>query len=173
MARRFETWVDRPYGAHRTARPTETTDPRGPGVALSARRWSSEALPRFAGLIRELTVVGVVIAVAHIALAYLLIVHFGLLKGDAVARTANAYYSVWSRDPHLAAIGFIWPPLPSLLQAPLVVFPPLAASGFAGGIVSAIGAAIGAAYLLLTVRALGIGRLGSYGALAAYSLHPF
>lgn len=41
-------------------------------------------------------------------------------NGDALSRTANAYYVIYSRDPHLAAIGFIWPPLPSLIQLPLL-----------------------------------------------------
>jgi hypothetical protein len=41
-------------------------------------------------------------------------------NGDALSRTANAYYVFYSRDPHLAAIGFVWPPLPSFLQLPLL-----------------------------------------------------
>ena len=46
------------------------------------------------------------------------ILHVGY--GDALSRTANAYYVLYSRDPHLASIGFFWPPLPSLLQIPLL-----------------------------------------------------
>ena len=41
--------------------------------------------------------------------------------GDALSRGANAHHVVLSRDPHLAAIGFIWPPMPSFLQIPLVL----------------------------------------------------
>lgn len=51
------------------------------------------------------------------------LVCYGILNigyGDALSRTANAYYVLYSRDPHLASIGFFWPPLPSLLQIPLL-----------------------------------------------------
>jgi len=34
-----------------------------------------------------------------------------IFVGDAIARTTQAHAIVLSRDPHLAAIGFIWPPL--------------------------------------------------------------
>ena len=39
-------------------------------------------------------------------------------SGDAWSRITNAYYVLYSRDPHLAAIGFIWNPLPSLMAIP-------------------------------------------------------
>lgn len=41
-------------------------------------------------------------------------------ESDALSRIANAYYVLYSRDPHLAAIGFIWPPLLSILEIPLL-----------------------------------------------------
>ncbi len=46
--------------------------------------------------------------------------HLDLFIADANARTAQAYFVLFSRDPHLAAIGFVWNPLPNLLQLPLV-----------------------------------------------------
>src|SRR5690349_4617983 len=39
---------------------------------------------------------------------------------DSLSRTANAFYVLFSRDPHLAAVGFVWNPLPSLIQLPLL-----------------------------------------------------
>ena len=49
---------------------------------------------------------------------------------------------IGSRDPHLAAIGFVWNPLPSLAAIPLValrgIWPPLATKAFAGCVVSAL-----------------------------------
>ena len=44
---------------------------------------------------------------------------------DAVSRMANGYYVLWSRDPHLAAIGFVWSPLQSAADIPLFLFKPL------------------------------------------------
>ncbi|MEU4563373.1 hypothetical protein AB0F72_33755 [Actinoplanes sp. NPDC023936] len=45
-----------------------------------------------------------------------------VIPGDSVSRLANAYYTIFSRDPHLAAIGFVWNPLPSLLLIPFLPF---------------------------------------------------
>lgn len=41
-----------------------------------------------------------------------------LIPGDASSRVANAYYILFSRDPHLGAVGFVWNPLPSLILLP-------------------------------------------------------
>jgi len=41
-------------------------------------------------------------------------------NADGLSRTANAWYVLFSRDPHLSAIGFVWPVLPSLVQIPLL-----------------------------------------------------
>jgi hypothetical protein len=68
----------------------------------------------------ESLIIFIVNLVLHIGLGYLFNQVLLLGNGDAYSRTANAYYVLYSRDPHLAAIGFIWPPLPSLLQLPLL-----------------------------------------------------
>lgn len=39
---------------------------------------------------------------------------------DGIARIAQAFSVFFSRDPHLAAIGFVWMPLPVLSDLPLV-----------------------------------------------------
>ncbi len=87
------------------------------------------------------SVVGMALA---LALARDMVFRLHLLLGDGVSRVANASYVLFSRDPHLAAVGFIWPPLPSLLSIPLLLpmlllshaFPPLLRDGFAGNILS-------------------------------------
>jgi hypothetical protein len=70
---------------------------------------------------------------------------------DEQARVANAYYVMFSADPHLAAIGFVWNPLVSLSQLPLLalspLFPDLAARGLAAVI-------MGALFMALAVRQL-------------------
>lgn len=67
------------------------------------------------------------------------------MASDAMSRVANAYYVLFSRDPHLGAIGFVWNPLPSVLELPLValrpLFPAVVIRGLAG---SAVSAALGA-----------------------------
>lgn len=62
-----------------------------------------------------------------------------ILLGDALARVTQAHGIVLSRDPHLAAIGFIWPPLPSIVEIPFVlILSPFTAPIYAGQIVSAL-----------------------------------
>ncbi|MGH9074970.1 MAG: ABC transporter, partial [Acidimicrobiales bacterium] len=77
----------------------------------------------------------------YLTVAALLVFHYHILVGDALARVANAYYVLYSRDPHLAAIGFVWNPLPSLAEILLLPFkalwPALVTDGFAGNILSA------------------------------------
>ena len=72
----------------------------------------------------------------------LLAFRYSSFNGDAQARTANAYYVLFSRDPHLAAVGFVWNPLPSLSNLPVLLFsrvwPALSERAFAGNIMSAI-----------------------------------
>ncbi len=59
---------------------------------------------------------------AYLAVGILLDFVYKSFNGDAVARLANAFYILHSRDPHLAAIGFVWNPLPSLIELPLLAF---------------------------------------------------
>jgi len=64
----------------------------------------------------------------------------GLIPGDALSRTYSAMMVLHSRFPHLAALGFIWPPLPALAQLPLVIHLKPTYYGFSGGIVTALAA---------------------------------
>ena len=56
----------------------------------------------------------------YLSLAVFLGVTVGYHEGDALSRTANGYFAIFGRQPHLAAIGFVWTPLPSLVQIPLL-----------------------------------------------------
>ena len=44
-----------------------------------------------------------------------------IYHNDAISRTALAFFTTFGRDPHLAAIGFVWQPFPSFAQIPLIV----------------------------------------------------
>jgi hypothetical protein len=81
------------------------------------------------------------VTAGYLATAVFLAVGHNLLEGDAVSRVGNAYWVLYSRDPHLAAIGFVWNPLPSLVMLPILLFkgvwPDLARIGFASNVVSA------------------------------------
>ena len=75
--------------------------------------------PRLISLSLEGTILFASFLGIYLAFAFYLR-YLDIFIGDAVARTANAFWVLFSRDPHLAAIGFVWNPLPSLLQLPLV-----------------------------------------------------
>lgn len=44
-----------------------------------------------------------------------------IYHNDTISRTALAYLTVFGREPHISALGFVWQPLPSLLQIPLLI----------------------------------------------------
>src|SRR5438477_5300575 len=80
--------------------------------------------------------------IPYLGLGAVLALVTGTITGDAWSRVGNAYYVLYSRDPHLAAIGFVWNPLPSLAALPILPFsgwwPALRTQGFAGNLVSAL-----------------------------------
>jgi hypothetical protein len=65
-----------------------------------------------------------------------------LIHVDAISRVANAYYTLFSRHPHLAAVGFVWNPLPSLALLPMLplkaLMPALTRDGLVAGLASAL-----------------------------------
>ncbi len=89
----------------------------------------------------------------------------GFLWNDSIARTTNALLVLHGSSPRLAAIGFVWMPLPTLAQILPVAFYPLwpgiVISGFAATLTTALAAGATAAILLASARALGLDdRLG-------------
>lgn len=73
--------------------------------------------------------------------------------GDALSRVNQAYAIVLGRDAHLGAIGFIWPPLPSVLEIPLVLaLGRFTSPIFAGQVVSAFFSALLAVALNRTLE---------------------
>lgn len=75
--------------------------------------------------------------------AVMLTFHYQVYEGDALSRTYAAAVVVYDAQPKLANLGFVWPPVPSLLQIPLILYRPLVTGGLAGGIVSALAGALG------------------------------
>src|SRR5215471_835428 len=112
----------------------------------------------------------------YLAVGVLLAFHYDSFNGDAQARVANAYYVLFSRDPHVAAIGFVWNPLPSLSVLPLLslktLWPPLATRAFAGNIMSALFMA-GAVYQIdAMLRDLKLNVGVRYALVAIFAFNP-
>jgi hypothetical protein len=111
-----------------------------------------------------------------LAIGAVLVFRYASLNGDATARVANAYYMLFSRDPHVAAIGFVWNPLPSLAVLPLVplkvFWPALTERAFAGNICSAVFMA-GAVWMLWRILVdLGVRRSVRLVLTALFFLNP-
>jgi hypothetical protein len=89
----------------------------------------------------------------------------GFLSMDALYRSVNALQVIHSTDPHLAAIGLVWMPLPTLLQLPWTtvypLWPGIVSSGISASLTTALAGGATAALLLATCRRLGLSnRLG-------------
>jgi hypothetical protein len=86
----------------------------------------------------------------------------GFRWGDAFYRSTGALFALHSADPKLANIGFVWMPLPALLNLPWVALYPVwqnvVESGAASALSSAVCGGATAAILLVTARQLGLPR---------------
>ncbi len=112
----------------------------------------------------------------YVAVAAVLVFGFGVIMTDAISRVANSSYVVRGREPHLAAMGFVWTPGPTLMILPLLpfakVFPFLLTKGFAANIASAFTMTLAVRQLHRIV--LHIGLTGRTAALttATFALNP-
>lgn len=115
------------------------------------------------------------VLVVNISAAALLLSQDWLFN-DGQSRVANGYFTVFSRDPHLAAIGFVWNPLPSLAAIPFLllspIFPIFASAGLAGAMVSAICGAGAAALLWKLLWRISTPRSGRLVLTAFFAVQP-
>lgn len=78
---------------------------------------------------------------------------------DGLARIAQAQGVLFSRDPHLGALGFVWAPLPALTDIPLIVLlKPLGLPLLSGPIMSALYSALALAMLSSILKKFGLGK---------------
>lgn len=137
---------------------------RSPGIALGLPRVTTDLAVALALASLYLTV-GAILSLVHHSIA-----------GDAWSRVGNAYYVLYSRDPHLAAMGFVWNPLPSMLALPWLPFmsawPPLVRDGFIMNIWSAIFMALAAQQIFGTLRDLRLSWLLALAVTLCFALHP-
>ena len=113
---------------------------------------------------------------AFLGLGYLCTVLGGSIPGDAISRVGSGQAVVWSRDPHLEAIGFIWGPFPTLFQLPLIalrrLWLPMTSEGIAAIVVSAAFMAGSMVQLLAWGRECGAGRVARVLTLLLVAAHP-
>jgi len=123
-------------------------------VVFEKRRRNAWRLSRtFVG---DLALFGVSFA-AYFALGYRVVVRQHVIPFDALARLSHAYFVWWNAPPKLAAIGFVWPPLSTLVFLPAAGIRPLATSLVALPVTTAFFAAL---LLVLLDRVLALALLG-------------
>lgn len=101
----------------------------------------------------------------------------GDFQEDALSRVANAFYVLFSRNPHLGAIGFVWNPLPSMFELPPVAlwrwFPPIASDALAGVFVTSVASAAIAFALHRALLWAEVSKVTSLVFVLCLALHPF
>jgi hypothetical protein len=109
---------------------------------------------------------------AYSAIGYHYIVQHHVFTVDASSRFAHAFF-VWHNDPHkLAAVGFIWAPISTLIFLPATVLRALS-TGMIGMPITT--AAFGAGLLVVLyrmLRALEMPKLQSLGLVLAFGANP-
>jgi hypothetical protein len=127
-------------------------------------------------LCTERVLVFAIAAAIYIAVAVYLIVVNDVIFPDALSRVGNAQYVLASRDRHLAAIGFVWNPLPSLVLLPFIplraVWPALISTGLVGAIASALFMAGAVGVIRRTLQDAGLGQVARLTLTAVFALHP-
>jgi hypothetical protein len=113
---------------------------------------------------------------AYLTTGLVLSVYFGYILGDALSRTSAAQAVLFSRDPHVSAIGFIFTPLTALLQVPIVAWSPwwpyITRWNISGVIVSAAFMAAAVVAILGICRDRGLSTRHSLLVTALFAVNP-
>lgn len=135
---------------------------RGPGPLVPPRppRWR-EPLAIFAIAYAVYALVGLYVTIG-----------LDLVVGDAESRLAHAYFVWWNEPAKLAAVGFVWPPVQTLVFLPLAAVKPLATSLAALPLTSAAFAAATLVVLDRTLALAQIDRAARWALVAAFGLNP-
>lgn len=116
------------------------------------------------------------LAALYFAVGAVLIVRYNMFDPDAPSRVANAGYVSMSRQPHLSAIGFVWNPLPSLVEIPVLQFsrwwPELKTHGLAGVAQSALFMAGAVVMVRRIALDRGVGTAWRWLAVTCFALQP-
>lgn len=111
--------------------------------------------------------------VIYFLLAYHLVFDLHYAFGDAVTRTEKPFLVLYDNEPKLASIGFIWPPLPSLVQIPFIaMFKGIAVYGFAGKLVTVFFGALNVVLIYFFLERMPIRQWQKLILVLCYGLNP-
>ena len=116
------------------------------------------------------------VSATYFAVGAVLSLWFGLMMGDALSRTYAAQAVLHSRDPHVAAIGFVFTPLTALLQLPIVAFSDLFPAITRWNLSAVAVSAVFMAGAVLQIRGIcverGLGRIHTTALTAVFAVNP-
>ena len=146
------------------------------GLADSLPSRPTTEVPRSRHIISEGRIVFSMALGIYVTVAVLLDFKYHAFALDAWSRMANGFYIVYSRDPHLAAVGFVWEPLTSLSDLVLLLgnhlWPALSQHNMAGSLMTALAMA-GATYQILSALCeWGVSRIPRLVLTAFFALNP-
>jgi hypothetical protein len=127
-------------------------------------------------MISEWSVVFLLALALYLLVAVFLDFKYRTFALDSFSRMANGFYIVYSRDPHLSAVGFVWDPLTSVSDMVVLlgnhVWPALSHNNMAGSLVSSLAMA-GAAYqMCAALGEWGVSRTPRLVLTAFFALNP-
>jgi hypothetical protein len=109
---------------------------------------------------------------AYIFLGYYLIFIRGGYTTDSLARLTSAWLVFHGVEMKLTTIGFVWPPIPTLVLLPLAAFPSLVYSFMAPVIVSALCMVLSMILIGHLVSACGLNRNWQVLAVLLFAINP-
>jgi hypothetical protein len=113
-----------------------------------------------------------IFAAIYFVIGYKVVVELHVVNFDSLSRLAHAYF-VWFNDPaKLAAIGFVWPPVQTLIYLPFALFGDLATSLAALPASSATFMAGTVLMISHALRACGVPWLARWPLLLGFGLNP-
>ncbi len=140
--------------------------------AEPARMQSRKRSRRPSGRAVEATIVFLLFGAVYFLVGYRVVVDLHVVNFDSLSRMAHAYF-VWYNDPpKLAAIGFVWPPVQTLIYLPFVVVKPVATSLAALPASSATFMAATMVVISYSLRASGMRLLLRWPLLLLFGLNP-
>ncbi len=155
-----------------TTIPSSTSPTRLNGHAKSKLHWHFAVGP-----LSEGGVLALITLLVYGVVSFYFVFRLHYYAGDAASRVGNAYYVLFSRNPHLGAIGMIWNPFPSILELPVVAlhpwFPSVVTRALAGNIVTTVLGAIGVYHFNHILQGFLIPKYVRIIGTLAFALDPF
>jgi hypothetical protein len=160
----------------------EVASPSPPPAAEHPRHVQTPQLPRSVRspdaprLLGEGKTVFLLAFGIYLVVAVLLDFKYKVYPADAFSRMANGFYVIYSSDPHLAAIGFVWEPLQSLADLVVLlgnhIWPALSHDEMSGSLVSALAMAGATFQMCAALREWGVSRVPRLVLTAFFALDP-